>query len=73
MQGLARASPFSFSIVILSFTILLPLRPQAFIPKKDKNEATDNGESDADGEHDNYEGYNYESENYSPYEVFVHV
>jgi hypothetical protein len=56
-----------------SFTTLLLLRPPAFIHKKGKSEATGNGESWDDGEHDDYEGYNYDSENYLLYEVSVHA
>jgi len=56
-----------------SFTTLLLLGPPALIDKQGKSEATDNGESDADGEHDDYEGYNYDSETYLFYEVSVHA
>ena len=55
-----------------SFTTLLLLGPPALIDKKGKSEATDNGESWDDGEHDDYEGYNHDSENYLLYEVCVH-
>ena len=45
-----------------STLVLLLVGPPAFVHQEDKSEASDNGEPDDDGEHEEYKGHNHESE-----------